>query len=130
MKLEHYSNHPNLMELGIDPRHHGSGVRGAESKRKLNDPKNWVDRSYHYRAGTQPEAMMSQLPHVYTHEADESKIYDFDGDPKNLKAQSFEDGIFNVNLYEKNIRDSGHHGYVSQSTPNTVALFHPVKPTG
>ena len=62
MKLEHYSDNPNLAETGIDPNFHGKGVSGAESKRKANP--NWVNRSYHYVAGTEPESTVGARPHV------------------------------------------------------------------
>ena len=120
------------MAHGIDPKRHGSGVRGGESKRKIMP--DWVDRSYHYLAGTTPEAAFQSSPHVYESEVPDEKIYDYQKDPLNLRVKSrWGDGL-DVNLYEKNIRDSGYHGYINRGMPDktmssVVALFHPIKPT-
>ena len=128
MKLEHYSKHPNLDV--IDPKYHGSGVRGEESKRKVEP--NWQDRSYHYVEGTKPEASVGSLPHKYSSEVQDEKIYDYDNDPKNLKSRSKWGQSLDRNLYEKNIKEAGYHGFINRAAHGggmgtVVALFHPIK---
>lgn len=128
MKLEHHSDR----ELSvIDPAFHGKGVSGQESKRKRTDPE-FVNRSYHYVSGTTPEASMAKLPFVHHSEVDDAKIYDFAGDPQNLKAKSMWGNSLNHSAYEKNIKDAGYHGYINRSHDSmgdAVALFHPIKPS-
>lgn len=126
MKLEHYSHHAGLDV--IDPKFHGTGVRGEESKRKLEP--HWQDRSYHYLAGTQPESTVGAMPHKYQSEVPDENIYDYQRDPKNLKQRSMWGPSLDRNLYEKNIKEAGYHGYINRGAPGmgtVVALFHPVK---
>jgi len=40
-KLTHWSNKEGLTEL--DPARHGTGLSGAERRRKKDDPENWVN---------------------------------------------------------------------------------------
>lgn len=123
--LEHYSHQPNLQS--IDPKFHGTGVRGEESKRKRNP--DWVDRSYHYLAGTTPEANVGALPHKYLSQVPIHKVYDYQKDPDNLKQKSMWGSSLDRNLYEKNIKEAGYHGYINHGAPgmgSVVALFHPV----
>jgi hypothetical protein len=41
----HWSKQEGLTEL--NPEKHGTGISGAESNRKSQDPANWVDRTYY-----------------------------------------------------------------------------------
>lgn len=123
--LEHYSHQPDLEQ--IDPKFHGTGVKGEESKRKRNP--DWVDRSYHYLAGTTPEANVGALPHKYLSQVPVNKVYDYQKDPDKLKQKSMWGSSLDRNLYEKNIKEAGYHGYINHGAPgmgSVVALFHPV----
>lgn len=125
LHLEHYSHQPSLDV--IDPKFHGTGVKGEESRRKKNP--DWVDRSYHYLAGTTPEATVGSLPYKYISQVPASKVYDYQKDPQNLKQKSMWGSSLDRNLYEKNIKDAGYHGYINHGAPgmgSVVALFHPV----
>lgn len=126
MHLEHYSSQPDLKQ--IDPKFHGTGVKGEESKRKQNP--DWVDRSYHYVAGTTPESMVGAMPHKYTSSVPKDKIYDYQADPLNLRSKSMWGNKVDPNTYEKNIKEAGYHGYINKGAPgmgSVVALFHPVQ---
>lgn len=125
LHLEHYSHQPSLDV--IDPKFHGTGVKGEESRRKQNP--DWVDRSYHYLAGTTPETTVGALPHKYMSQVPASKVYDYQKDPEKLKQKSMWGSSLDRNLYEKNIKDAGYHGYINHGAPgmgSVVALFHPV----
>lgn len=126
LHLEHYSSQPDLKQ--IDPKFHGTGVKGEESKRKQNP--DWVDRSYHYVAGTTPESMVGAMPHKYTSSVPKDKIYDYQADPLNLRSKSMWGNKVDPNTYEKNIKEAGYHGYINKGAPgmgSVVALFHPVQ---
>lgn len=118
-----------MHETGIHPKYHGTGVAGEESKRKA-DP-NFVERSYHYVSGTKPEAKLESQPFKYTSTVPKDKIYDISKDPLKLADKSKWGESLDLNLFEKNIKESGHLGYINSAHPNmsnVVALFHPVKP--
>lgn len=129
INLEHYSNAPDLHETGIDPKFHGTGVAGNESKRKKHQ--GWVDRSYHYIQGTEPERQLKNKPHKYTSSVDSSKIYDMANDHQNIKEQSKWGDRVDPTLYESNIKKAGYSGYMNSSHPtmsNVVAMFDTVYP--
>lgn len=129
MKLVHYSNKDNLDT--IDPKYHGSGVQGAESKRKRLPE--WENRSYFYIHGTEPEANVGVLPHVYEAEIPDEKIYDIANDHLGIKDKSKMGLSVDPTLMERNIKEAGFHGYRNsahgdETYRNIVAVFHPVKP--
>lgn len=126
MSLEHYSSKPGLET--VNPEYHGTGVKGEESKRKANP--DWVDRSYHYIAGSQPEPQLGAQPYKYNSQVPAKHIYDYQKDPANLKQKSMWGTTVDKNLYEKNIKEAGYHGYINHGSPgmgSVVAIFHPVK---
>jgi hypothetical protein len=127
-KLEHYSSNPNL--TAVDPKFHGSGVSGIERRRKTNDPQNWVDRTYFYDAGTEPEAVMGgKIKYVADLPAGAS-IYDIATDPAHLAEQAKNPGGFgtDLTLLEKLIKDAGYFGFrnTQSALPNAVGVFYSV----
>lgn len=126
LHLEHYSSH-DIEE--VHPKFHGVGVPGEESKRKQDS--DWVDRSYHYVAGTKPEAALGQKRYKYHSTVPKDKIYDMGKDPKGFtKNPTDEKGYRSHNVVERRIKDAGYLGYrhSGSAMPNVVAMFHPVKP--
>ena len=126
VRLVHYSTKPGLTEL--DPAFHGTGLSGAESKRKKNEPENWVDRTYLGFEDYQKEKGLG--PHQYETEMKLSDLYDFKADPKGLKPEGYPLGTASVTAYEKAIRDAGYKGYwVKGNTGRVAAVFEktPVK---
>ena len=126
VELHHYSDHPGL--TSIDPAKHGTGVSGNESKRK-NDPE-WVDRSYHYLAGSKPGDSLAAKKHRYTSRVSAKGIYDLGKDPDGHTKNAVDrQGFESVNVAERRVRDAGHIGFTNSKTdPSVVALFHPVHP--
>ena len=127
-RLEHYSPRPNLRT--IDPSYYGTGVSGLERRRKKNDPQNWVDRSYYYDVGTDPEEMMQGM---YRYEGDlpeDARIYDIGEDPEHLVELAKNPGGFGVDLtlLERKIMEAGYFGFrnTRSALPNAVGLFYPL----
>jgi hypothetical protein len=106
--LEHWTSAKDLTE--IDPAKYGTGIKGAEAKRQMEDPDNWVNRSYYgiKGGGYKPESELGPIRHELT--VSRSKLYDFSKDPLNLKEGIIGEGNL-INLYEKAIQDAGYKGY-------------------
>lgn len=111
VEVAHYSNQPDLSEL--DPSKHGTGISGAEKRRKLNDPANWENRTYFgVESGATPYAKEEGLgPHKYVSSFDPGELYDLAKDPDGLLPQAKEGLSTNINLYEKLIKDAGYKGF-------------------
>lgn len=132
MKLIHYSDQPDLHVKGIDPAFHGTAAAGKELGRKKES--NWLDRSYFYAHGTEPEPQLAGKKHKYSAEIADDKIYDMDADPKGLKAKSMWGPAVDPSLFEKNIKEAGYSGYHRPSLNNKtfskiVTVFDKVMPT-
>ena len=121
----HFSKVADLKE--IDPTKYGTGISGAEKKRKANaEPGTWVDRQYFYIPEEGVSAKEAGLgPHKYTTSFDPSELYDIATDPQGLRDRD-------VTQYEKNIADAGYKGYwVDTGNPKmgkVVAYFDKVIP--
>jgi len=129
----HWSSEPNLTT--IDPSQHGRGIKGAESKRKKDDPEHWVDRSYYGLNGYSREPGLG--PHKYTVELDADRMYDYTQDPDGLLEKTREivkkDPFANfASVYEKLIKDAGYQGYYvdTPSSGPVAAVFEKIKPEG
>jgi hypothetical protein len=127
LRLVHFSNSENLQE--IDPAKHGTGVKGAESRRGISE----VPRSYYYVDGTKPESIVSSPARSkYTVELSDPRIYDLahDKDGHIKAAVEANGGARNPDMEWSKIRSAGFHGVTNSgsSLPNVVALFNPMKP--
>lgn len=127
MKLIHLSDKKSEI---LDPKHHGSGVKGAESKRKINDALDWVDRTYYYKHDTKPESLLAGKRYIHHVDVPEEKLYDFRNDPDKLSEKTrWLNGALNATAYEKAIKDAGYLGYNNGGhMDNIVVIFHPLKP--
>ena len=124
--LEHYSD-KKVDE--IHPKFHGTGVSGNERKRKAHP--DWVDRSYHYDAGSKPEADLGSKRYKHTSKVPSHKIYDLHKDPKGFRKNPVDkQGYKSINVVERRVKDAGYAGFRHSggNMPNAVALFHPVRP--
>lgn len=105
----------------LDPSKYGTGIAGAEKRRKMNNPGAWVDRTYYglsvgQDGGYRREASLGRQR--YTASVEPERLYDLANDP---------DGLFTGDLteYEKAIRDAGYAGYWvnNPSLGLTAAVF-------
>ena len=128
--LEHYSPLSNLDV--IDPKFHGTGMRDAATKRKQTDPSTWVDRSYYYEAGTEPEQHFAGQHKYRVQLPNDAKILDLANETPEFFQRFIDPGthVVNQNKLEQHIRDKGFWGYKHSGSgvPNVVAMFHPLKP--
>jgi hypothetical protein len=110
MRLYHYSREADLSN--IDPRFHGRGIRGAESRRKQHS--DFLPRSYWYAQGEKREHGLG--PHCYVAEVPESSLYDAHDDPLHLlelardEARRLEWCCINC-AFENLIHKRGYAGY-------------------
>jgi hypothetical protein len=126
--LTHFSRQSGLIEL--DPSFHGTGLKGAESRRKEADPKNWVNRTYYGidDGGYVREAGLGIQRYTTTMPPD--SLYDFTNDPDGLKAnlptqqEAQYDGLNRTNIYERLIRDAGYEGYYTKSALGYAAAVY------
>jgi hypothetical protein len=122
--LVHYSKVPGLKEIRTDKM--GTGAPSAEYKRGLPE----IPRAYYYRAGTEPEDLVTQgAKSKYTTTLQPyQKIYDLGKDTHGLVKQALDanQGAWNADKILGHIKSSGFHGYSNSSSalPNVVALFH------
>lgn len=124
--LEHYTQRKLVT---TDPVYHGEGISGNESKRKRNDPENWVDRTYFYLEGTEPEAAFVGMKKYKAALPPDAKIYDMAADPDGLSVDCRNSiGYLNLSCYEKKIKDMGYFGFqnTSSGVPNAIAIFYPL----
>lgn len=123
--LSHWSRIKGLTET--DPSRYGTGLRGAERTRKINDPEYWQDRTYFgMDGGYEPEPGLG--PVRYEADVPDERIYDFAADPAGLKAGLKEKGSTRATEYEKAIKDAGYAGYFTD-TPGmgkVAAMFEKV----
>lgn len=129
MKLTHYSNVEGLKVL--DPKAHGSGLLGAEAKRKRDYPELYVNRIYFGLKG-----YVKELGDIrYTVSVDAESLYDLARDPKRLAPSSAElekagfapfDLSASLCLFERKIRDAGFEGYLVKGSKVAVK-FTPTK---
>jgi hypothetical protein len=124
--LEHYSRQPNLRE--IDPKFHGQGIPGAESRRKKNDPATWVDRAYFYEGGSKPEPDLEGTNRYTAQLPPDARIYDIGADPDKIIDRSLNPSGHGVDLslLEKNVKDAGYFGFKNSksSMPYAVGVFY------
>lgn len=116
IELTHWSRQEGLTQL--DPSRHGTGIAGAESRRKANDPENWVDRTY-YGIGVGAAGGYVKEPGLgpqqYTASIQPNELYDINVDPDGIRevavAESKRTGGDAVSIFERTIKDSGYSGY-------------------
>jgi hypothetical protein len=130
--LIHWSSVPGLTEL--DPARHGTGIKGAESKRKKNDPKNWVDRTYFGVEGGGYSREPFLGSNQYRTSVLPGRLYDFSADPDGLMARAKEEAQGNpfievLSVYERLIRDARYDGYYTNnpSMGTVAAVFYPTE---
>jgi hypothetical protein len=116
VELTHYSSRDGLSEL--DPSFHGTGLKGAELKRREHDPANYLNRTYYGMDIGKPGGYTKEAGlgnHEYRASVDASKLYDADADPQGLHTQGALSPYVNrASLYEKAIHDAGYQGYHTQ----------------
>ena len=123
VKLNHWSSKPDLKVL--DPTFHGTGIRGAESKRREQWPQYYVDRIYFGTGKYKPEVGLGQ--YKYTIEVNSDDLYNMAKDPKEFAAKSVDQQkVFNVTKMEKLIKRAGYLGAFNPEHP-VVAIFKPIR---
>jgi hypothetical protein len=123
LTLYHWSKYPDLKVL--DPTFHGTGIKGAENKRKQQYPQYYVDRLYFGTKDYEPETGLG--PYQYTVEVDSKKIYNLRDDLKNFAKKATDDyGLFNITKMEKLIKKAGYIGIYNPQYP-VVAIFNPIR---
>jgi len=119
ISLTHWSDASELITL--DPKYSGTGIKGAESKRKANDPKNFIARTYYGLKGYAKETGLGS--NTYETSIDPKELYDFAQDPDTL-AVRYPLGGVDLTRYEKAIADAGYTGYfVNQEDVRVAAIF-------
>ena len=129
VQLVHFSKKEGLQEL--DPQKYGTGVRGAELKRKQNNPDTWVDRTHYFMGDptpTQKDAMLGSQR--YEVDIDATQLYDAKADPDGLREQARDNGRLDTTLYENLIQKAGYKGYwVDDPGQGRVAVVYDKMPT-
>lgn len=125
-KLIHWSGIEGLTSL--DPSKHGTGISGAESKRKNEDPENWVDRTYYAIQGGGYTKEPGLGSYQYTTNIPAKNLYDITADPDGFigKAKTIvaENPFANlINVTEKLISENGYIGYTSNRMGHVAAVF-------
>ena len=129
VELTHWGRVGNLTEL--DPSYHGTGIAGAESRRKTEP--DWVDRTYFGIAAGAPGGYRREAglgPHRYTVAVPADKLYDYSADPEGFRDQEdtfrwspvrmdgspFPDSrkIHDHTKLERLIKDAGYAGFWKQ----------------
>jgi hypothetical protein len=78
--MDHYSSSSGLEVL--DPSFHGTGMRGQEARRRINQSAEYKQRLYAYQSGTSPEPGLG--PFKYRVTVPRDQIYNLDADPLGL----------------------------------------------
>lgn len=128
LKLVHYSSRGNLKQ--IDPKFKGTGVDARTKGRDSSHP-----HSFFYRDGTEPERVVtSGAGHKYTTHLNESQqpIYDLGTDTHGFVQEAIKEnqGVFNMDLVHKKLKDKGFHGFYNSnhdSLKNVVVMYHPME---
>ena len=130
IQLTHWSRYEDVGET--DPSYHGTMGAGAETKRKVNVPKEYLDRTYFAYGDYKREAQLGGNRHAV--KTDGGRIYDWKKDPLDLYPDSDElraagyapmDNDAAITIYEKRIHEAGFDGYVSTDFKG-VAMFEKV----
>ena len=113
LELTHWSGKAGLQDL--DPAKHGTGLKGAELKRRDRDPDSYVNRTYFGLNVGEPGGYVKESglgQHKYTTSVEPSKLYDIGADPAGLYPKG-DIGPYadRLSMYEKAIRDAGYQGY-------------------
>ena len=122
-ELHHWGHKKGLTE--IDPAFHGKGLKGAETERKIADPKNWIDRSYYgvKDGGYVPETGLGTVR--YDIDIPYKSLYDFNNDPLRLLARTQTMKGDHTSIYEKLIKEKGYKGYyVNSPVKGNVAVLY------
>lgn len=124
MYLVHYSRQPDLSQ--VNPCYHGTGLRGAERKRKEAYPNLYHDRSYFGTTKYRKEVGLGN--HKYSVEIDDNNICtDFTSVILAAKQKMNELQLIGqdalLTLVENCIKDDGYIGY---QVGEVVALFEPI----
>lgn len=107
--LDHWSSRQGLSAL--DPAYHGKGLSGAESRRKRDDPANWVDRTYFGIRGGGYEKEAGLGANHYEVDLPLTTLYDFKNDPQKLYSSKVDGWDNAMSVYERKIREAGFTGY-------------------
>lgn len=126
--LWHYGKVPNVREL--DPAMSGTGIAGADIRRRDVDPDNWVNRTYYGIAIGQPGGYKREPGlgvNLYRVEIPAEQMYDMAADPDGLRPTRAElSGWDNLtSVFERRIKEAGYKGYWanSQQLGLTAAVF-------
>lgn len=130
IELTHWSHQRGLSQF--DPNKHGTGLNGAESKRKVSDPPNWVNRTYYGIAVGQPGGYAKEIglgPHAYTASVPADRLYDIESDPDRLHPGQTTGWDNADSVYEKRIKDAGYAGYwrAHPSMGMVAAVYEPLR---
>lgn len=124
LKLYHWSNQPNLKIL--DPKFHGTGIKGAEAKRKAQFPQYYVNRIYYGTGKYEKEVGLGS--YRYSVVVDTNKLYNLAKDKDDFAAKARDEwGNFNISKAEKIIKNAGYLG-VFNPDYDVVAIFQPLIP--
>lgn len=115
VELTHFSSRPGLTEL--DPEQHGTGLKGADLKRRDQDPENYLNRTYYGLDTGKPGGYVKESGlgnHEYRASVDASKLYDADKDTAGLYPKGDIGPYANrFSAYEKAIQGAGYQGYTT-----------------
>lgn len=133
MRLTHFSKQEDLPAL--DPAQYGSGIRGAERKRRDAYPEFWVDRTYFgiepgVPGGYRKEVGLGDVE--YNVEVPAEEMYDLAADQLGLFEKLSEDVPKGARLsaVEKQLKEMGFQGYWVNSDSHGLAgaIFNETKP--
>jgi len=117
VELKHWSRKENLEEL--DPSFHGTGIAGEEARRKANNSKIYIDRTYYgigvgLNGGYVKERRLG--PVEYTASVELDQLYDMRSDPLGLRQKAADEGHQGDTLatvWETSVKEAGFAGYWS-----------------
>ena len=125
LTFRHFSNAEGAPEhLTLDPKHYGSGLKGAELRRMQNNGGPKVISAY--AADHPDEAVEPELrgKPEYRITVPSSKVYDLNADPKDLRQEAAllanEEGIDAHTAAEQILKG---HGYAGYHTPAAEGVF-------
>lgn len=112
--LWHFGKVPDLGEL--DPAMSGTGIAGADIRRRDSDPDNWVNRTYYGIALGQPGGYRRETglgQNLYRVDVPFEKLYDMARDPDGLRPQRSElSGWDNAaSVFERRVKEAGYLGF-------------------
>ena len=109
LNFSHYSAH-DADEFMTDPNKYGTGLRGAESARMINDGAPKVTSAYSAEPGAYIEPELRGL-NRYGINVPRSEMYDLSADPNGYVEKASKNGQYDHTKVEKLIKKAGYTGY-------------------